>query len=117
MTPIDVATFTGLETMLISVLIGMLSCVVTFLGMFFGIGKRFMTRSECGIRHDQVAREDVQNNEIRNMAREQIQKSVNKLLANSDLHFRMLRGVISYMDLPPDKRTELLNMTPDNGKK
>lgn len=106
--PPEICTFTGLETALLSLLIAIVAGIGTFLGM----GKRFMSRTECVLRHQNVELADEQNKEARSVARQQIKRDVDKLLSSSNIQFKMLRGIVTYMDLPPEVKEKLLNKTP-----
>ena len=107
MPPVDCSTFTGLETVLISILLAFVACLGTFLTM----GRRFMSRSECVLNHELNAKAALREAEAEADANNKIQASIGKLMRSQDLQFKMLRGIITYMDLAPDVKEKLLNMT------
>lgn len=84
--------FSGLETILISVVVGLVASGVVAAKMFFTLTANFVRRTECEKEH-------------------QISAEVSTKL---DLQFRMLRAVILYLDLPPEKKSEILNMRAGN---
>lgn len=96
-TPVELGTFTGLELVLISVIIGLITCA----GTFFSMGKRFVTKESCALQHQSVGVEG-----------KALTLEIGKLVANSNLQFMMLREIIVYMDLPSDIKTKILNMRP-----
>lgn len=80
--------FSALETALISLVVGLVFSALTF---WVGLTKLFVSRNTCNERH---RHDDETDDRIRK-----------KL----DILFTMVRGLIVYSDMAPDKKQEILN--------
>lgn len=91
----SVGQFSGLETLLITLLVAVISC----LGTFCSMGRRYMTRKECDLKQDSRLTSDLV-----------LGGKVDKLLRSQNLQFAMLREIVIYLDIPKDVQTKILNM-------
>lgn len=87
--------FTGVETVMISLFTSFLSCAGTIVAM----SKKFVVKGDCFFHHQTAQRED-----------DGIKEKLERINDKQDLQFRMLRIIIIHMDMPNDKKGEILNM-------
>jgi tRNA C32,U32 (ribose-2'-O)-methylase TrmJ len=102
--------FSGLETILISLLVAVISCVM----LFWRMSKQYVTHDQCRQNHAGTEKDDAQIKELLEKMEQKMDQQYRSVDNKNELMFRMLRAVISYLDLPPEKRTEILNMRPGN---
>jgi|GEM_PF-4941147 len=111
MDPVSVQTFqfSGLETLLISLLVAVIACVT----LFWRMSSRFVTHDECKRNHDGANSDDEQIRQLLEKMEKKMDDRDARMNTKHELLFRMMRAVILYMDLPAEKKTEILNMRPN----
>lgn len=87
-------TFTPLETMGIAAFFSLMSAVAVRL-LF---SRSFVTRVQCSSEREKLCLE-----------REQIRELMTALKEGQRIQFKMLRSVIVHLDIPAEKREEILN--------
>ena len=94
--------FTGLNMILIS------GCSITIgvIGAMVGMSRRFVTKESCTAQHRYDSK-----------SVEELAKLIDKIQRNTDIQFRMLRAMVSHMDLTPDQRAQILNAEPSDNRR
>jgi hypothetical protein len=87
--------FSGFETVLISAIMAVLSAG----GAILGMTKKFVAKTDCAYHHNSVIQSDTE-----------IKARLAQISDKQDLQFKMLRTMILHMELPADKKSDLLNM-------
>lgn len=90
--------FSGFETVLISAFMSFISCA----GTIYAMTRKFVAKGDCAYHHSGVQREDAD-----------INKKLERINQKQDMQFRMLRVLILQLELPNDKKVEILNMRPE----
>jgi len=102
--------FSGLETLLIAILMAVVACVT----LFWRVSKNYVTHEKCQRNHLDTEKDDTQIKELLEKMEKKMDQQSKRVDGKNELMFRMLCAVISYLDLPAEKRQEILNMRPRN---
>jgi len=97
--------FTGLETLLISAT----SVFVGAVGMLLSACNRYVTKKECQLKHEN---EDNIYKSLKNdftTFKEELKESQREVKKNQEGQSKMLRAIILYLDIPDEKKQEILN--------
>jgi hypothetical protein len=92
-----------------SFLFGFVGMLLGVLGAILAMGRMFVTKNMCQQYHDHAAllkkQEDVAGQEWRKNMVDQLACLNHK----SDVQFKMLRSIVTYMDIDPTLREKILN--------
>lgn len=92
-----------------TLLYGLVGMLLGVLGAIIAIGRMFVSRSSCDQYHQHMnelrSRELIQDTEWRNSLHLQL-AGINRKI---DIQFRMLRSILTFMDIPPETKEKILN--------